>query len=237
MDMGNRMIVEAMLAKNLQPVKTHNCLFKAKGGASGGTLASVMLMFETFKMKELEDLMNPFVIYPAGVKQPTGEIATACGDKTVASYDKVLGKWVAPFVMQACNTRIVHRSNALTQFRYGSNFVYGESIATTNPVVAFLIAASMPVMALLLYFRITRNLLKMVLPKPGEGPTEQQMQQGSFHFRLYGVGKDKNGKEQVVKGSVTALNGDPGYFQVRNPDYSIDQSKIFLISSQHYSLF
>src|SRR5690606_24710663 len=100
-----------------------------------------------------------------------------------AAYDEDFGVWLAPFVMAAINTRIVHRSNALMGARYGKEFTYDEAMMTgkglkarataygiTGALGGFLVAAAI---------RPSRWLLeRYVVPKPGEGPSPEAQRSG-----------------------------------------------------------
>ena len=46
------------------------------------------------------------------------------------AYDDEYGAWIAPFVMEAINARVVHRSNALSGNSYGTDFKYQEAVVT-----------------------------------------------------------------------------------------------------------
>ena len=46
------------------------------------------------------------------------------------NLDPVTGRWNAPFFMASYNTRIVRRSNALTNWSYGRDFRYDEVMDT-----------------------------------------------------------------------------------------------------------
>src|SRR5580700_2627000 len=96
-----------------------------KGTFSGGTAASIKATFAA-AAKDLglvALLKNPFVLTPGfeGPKQPPG-------NKPL--FDQDLDAWTAPFVMATINTRNVHRSNFLTDFPYGRDFVYDEMVLT-----------------------------------------------------------------------------------------------------------
>src|ERR1700724_3600397 len=96
-----------------------------KGTFSGGTAASVKATFAA-AAKDLSLvalLKNPFVLTPGfeGPKQPPG-------NKPL--FDQDLDAWTAPFAMSTINTRSVHRSNFLTDFPYGRDFVYDEMVLT-----------------------------------------------------------------------------------------------------------
>lgn len=181
---------------------------KLRGGFSGGTVASLMnVMREIAADPALRKLMaNPYAVCPddgcVGPRQP---------EVMFAQYDEEARSWLAPFVMSGINTRIVHRSNALKAHAYGADFRYDEAMMTgpgfkgraTATGVAlglggFVAAAALPP---------TRWLLETYLvPKPGEGPTQDQQDSGSYDFRFYG--RTASGQTLLVK--VTG-DRDPGY--------------------------
>jgi short subunit dehydrogenase-like uncharacterized protein len=178
----------------------------AKGGASGGTIASVLnIVQEASKDKELRrELANPYSLCPAGTERNPAQ-------RTVqnAQKDPATGSWMAPFVMAAINERIVLRSNALEP--YADGFTYQEAVMmppgvrgalTANAMVAgmgaFMLGAAMPP---------TRWALeKFVLPAPGEGPSPEAQRTGFFDIRFFGTTKDG----QTIRTKVTG-DRDPGY--------------------------
>jgi short subunit dehydrogenase-like uncharacterized protein len=181
---------------------------KIKGAASGGTIASVMNMIkEATKDAELRKLLqNPYALCPAD--HPFRKKQTDL--KTVA-YDKDMQAWVAPFVMAAINIRIVHRTNSLLGNQYGVDFLYDEAMITGKSVLGaagaaafaagmggFMIAAAIPPSR---WF-----LEKVILPKPGEGPSAKEQLEGHYDLRF--VGKTFDGQEIACK--VTG-DRDPGY--------------------------
>lgn len=181
---------------------------RMRGGMSGGTVASMMnVMRELTRDPALRKFMaNPFAICPDGgkghPKQP---------NVNFAEFDADAGGWVAPFVMAAINTRVVHRSNALTDHAYGRNFVYDEAMfagkglkgrltATSigGGLGAFMLGAALPPSRWVLE--------KFVVPKPGEGPTPEQQEKGFFDIRFYG----RTAQGQTLTAKVTG-DRDPGY--------------------------
>lgn len=179
----------------------------AKGGASGGTIASMMnLMDEVSADKELRSvLVNPYALAPdgdrQGVKQP---------NVTLPTFDRGLGEWQAPFVMAATNTRVVFRSHALLGHPWGDDFTYGESMLTGDGIggrmKAFGLAGALGGAMGAASLRPVRSLLGKVLPEPGEGPSEQVQREGFYDLRFHGV--TGSGDELAVK--VTG-DQDPGY--------------------------
>lgn len=179
-----------------------------KGGASGGTVASMInITKEAARDKALrKELANPYSICPAG-----HGFTERQHNVSKPELDPESGRWAGPFVMAAINTRVVHRSNALSGNAYGDNFRYDESmlmgrgtkgrLAASGFVFglgAFLVGAAIPP---------TRWLMEnTMLPKPGEGPSPEEQKNGFFDIRFHG--KTDDGAE--ISTRVTG-DRDPGY--------------------------
>jgi short subunit dehydrogenase-like uncharacterized protein len=166
-----------------------------KGTFSGGTAASAKATFAA-AAKDLSlvaMLQNPFVLTPGfeGPKQPRG-------NKPLLDED--LGSWTAPFVMATINTRNVHRSNLLMNFPYGKDFVYDEMVVT-GPGEEGEANAKRLVAAV--------NAERMGAvngPKPGEGPSKQERESGSYDLLFVAIAPDGRQIRAAVKG-----DRDPGY--------------------------
>lgn len=178
----------------------------AKGGASGGTIASMLnLVEEASKDSQLrKELTDPYSLCPAGTPRNKAQRSIQTAQK-----DPIAGTWVAPFVMAAINERVVMRSNALAP--YADGFTYNEAVMTrpgfggavaANAMVAgmgaFMLAAALPP---------TRAALeRFVLPSPGEGPSPEAQESGYYDLRFFGTTKDG----QTIRTKVTG-DRDPGY--------------------------
>ncbi len=178
-----------------------------KGGASGGTIASMVnVVKEAVSDAELrQELKDPYSLCPPGhgfsAPQPDVKIA----------YDSVYGSWIAPFVMAGINTRVVHRSNALSSNSYGDEFRYEEAVVTGEGAKGkrMALAATWGVNALMVGLAVPplRWLLEtVVLPKPGEGPTEKAQLEGGFDLVFLG----STAKGNTIGCRVTG-DRDPGY--------------------------
>ncbi|HXP67282.1 MAG TPA: hypothetical protein VN815_17525, partial [Steroidobacteraceae bacterium] len=152
------------------------------------------------------ELADPYSICPAGyaprVRQP---------EVTSAEFDADFNSWVAPFVMSGINTRIVQRTNALSNGAYGPGFAYEEAVLTGQGIKGRLagIAASAGIATFMLAAAIapTRAILqRFILPKPGEGPTPEAQRNGSFDLRFLGITADGQRLRAKVSG-----DRDPGY--------------------------
>lgn len=181
---------------------------KLRGGMSGGTVASLINgVKESISDPVVRKVMtNPYALCPGegerGVRQP---------NVSFTDYNPDADSWLAPFIMASINTRIVHRSNALSSNAYGVGFTYDESMMTGpglgGQARAVAVAAGMGGFITALIIPPTRWLLeKFVVPKPGEGPTPEQQENGCYDYRFFG----RTTAGQMVQVKVTG-DRDPGY--------------------------
>lgn len=217
-DIGCFGMVHQMKKENLHPLHVHSVVYRVRGGASGGTIASVMNLIETCSLSELLRLLNPFYLAPYAesnsVVMPTDALSTTkCMDKFLWEYDSLLGKWTHPHVMQMVDTRIVHRSNALQNYSYGRNFIFTEAMVAPNMLFAVLISVLIPLATICLYIPFIRYVARFFMPSPGQGPNEDLLHNGYFELRMWARGRTAEGDERILHGSVLAVSGDPGYIQ------------------------
>ena len=179
-----------------------------KGGPSGGTIASAMnVMDEVSKNPALRKaLANPYSLAPAdmrtGPEQPNVMIPT----KKDAS-----GEWVAPFVMASVNTRVVQRSHALLGRPWGDDFLYDEAMmmgdGPAGAAKAAVVTGGLGSLIAAASFGPIRKLLtNYVVPKPGNGPSEEKQKTGFYDLRFFGETAD--GKKVVT---MVTGDADPGY--------------------------
>ncbi|MFT6733814.1 MAG: short subunit dehydrogenase-like uncharacterized protein [Polaribacter sp.] len=177
---------------------------KIKGAASGGTIASMLNVFKEVKENpELRKvLVNPYVLCP---KEHKFTLRQKSHKK--AEYDDELKIWTMPFVMAAINERIVHRTNALLDNQYGTDFKYDEAMSGRTSFQAWTFTLGLGGFVMAASISPLRNLLaKYVLPKPGEGPSPEEQLAGMFDLRFYA--NLANGENLVVK---VEGDRDPGY--------------------------
>lgn len=167
---------------------------KMKGTFSGGTAASLKATMAAAATQAgvLDLLKNPFSLTPGftGPKQPSGN---------KPMVDEALGSdiWVAPFVMAAINTRNVHRSNFLMAHTYGQDFVYDEMMIT---------GAGEKGQAIANHVAADKSLGGEGGPKPGEGPSKEERENGFYDVLFLGEDAQGNTARVSVKG-----DRDPGY--------------------------
>jgi short subunit dehydrogenase-like uncharacterized protein len=124
--------------------------------------------------------------------------------------DPETGGWLAPFVMASINTRIVRRSNALQGGAYGPGFRYDECMefrpGRKGLTRAVAISAGLGGMVALGATRTGQRLARRFLPGPGEGPTAEQRERGSFRHEYRTTLPSGRRRVAVVEG-----HRDPGY--------------------------
>ena len=186
-DLGNHFLQregKKQLGKFFNQVKLR--VKAMKGGASGGTIASMAEMIVAAKAdaQVRRDMANPYILCPEkhsySIKQTSVKGPT---------YDKDFGSWSAPFIMEAINARVVLRSNTLRRMAFGKDFSYGEAMLTgagnSGRLKAIALTAGLAAFAGSMVLDPIRNLMnKFVLPKPGEGPSLQDQLNGFFDIHL-----------------------------------------------------
>lgn len=177
---------------------------RIKGGASGGTIASMLnVVEEAGKNPALRKLLvNPYVLCPEG--HPFKQYQT---NHKKAQFEEDTQMWIMPFIMAAINERIVHRTNALLDNRYGEHFLYDEAMSAKKGLQAWGMTLGLGAFMVGASIKPIRNLLaKHILPKPGEGPSKHEQLNGMFDMRFYTT--LDNGDKASVK---VCGDRDPGY--------------------------
>ncbi len=178
------------------------------GGASGGTIASMMVMMEQMSQdKSIQaELENPYSLNPEGEQSGPDGL-----DVNEAIFDDNFQQWTGPFFMAAVNARVVRRSNALAAYPYGKAFSYDERQLTGSDKKAQRkaknIALGSKLTPSIMGWGWVRKLAGKFLPKPGEGPTPEEQLNG--HFEMFFHAQSSDGSQSVK----TRVSGDrdPGY--------------------------
>ncbi len=97
-----------------------------RGGFSGGTVESMREQLAVMRADapQRRIVADPFALSPDRL----GEADTQPPDFAPPSFDSDVNLWTAPFMMAPYNTRIVRRSNALQDWRYGRDLQYREVV-------------------------------------------------------------------------------------------------------------
>jgi short subunit dehydrogenase-like uncharacterized protein len=203
-DLGTYLVVRHLQKAFGVSCKTVRSYFQAQGGFNGGTLASGLNLYGSERVNRIGD---PILLNPPDVRSETEPTPDPIGPQ----YDPDIGAWVGPFLMGIINTRVVRRSSGLFEQwlkPYGSNFDYQEYMKFDEPLgwlKAAGITAGFGLVAGAMRLEPGRQLLQSLGPQPGNGPSEQTMNQGWFRCEL--IGQSESG--QKVYGLI-GDRGDPG---------------------------
>ena len=180
----------------------------AKGGLSGGTIASMATIFEEVSKDKSrrKQVANPYLLND---DKDAPNVRQANVSKP--EYDDEHKRWLAPFVMASINTRIVHRSNQLLGYEYGRDFKYDEAMwmkdGIKGKLSSYAMSAGLLGFATAMMITPSRELLsKHVLPKSGSGPSKEEQENGYFDIRLFG----QTANNDTINTKVTG-DKDPGY--------------------------
>lgn len=192
-DLGVLMLQKEMEKRYGKPAsRIRGRVRSMEGTFSGGTAASLGATMKALAKNPslVKILGSSFGLTPGfkGADQP---------NMLIPKYDKTIDSWVAPFIMAPINTKNVHRTNFLLDFPYGEDFKYDEMVVTSpgdlGKQAAEMVAKANPFAG--------ENT-----PKPGEGPTREQRESGSYDIVFIGETADGETASLCVKGDK-----DPGY--------------------------
>jgi len=205
-DMGTWYLQRAMLERHGVPARqVKGRVARLGGGVSGGTVASMLnLLEEAGRDPSVRRVVaDPYCLYPAGVEPGQDR-----RDQRGMRYDPDFRQWTSPFIMAAINTRVVRRSNALLGFPWGKGFRYEEALLERSILRAarntLATSGGMAVLAL----GPTRKLARRFLPVPGEGPSRQERESGSYEIYYHAVHPTDRNLDMRLK---VSSDMDPGY--------------------------
>lgn len=182
--------------------------FRAKGGASGGTLASGIGMIEA-GAEDRKLAMDPYALCPIeGKHKPSTVLAKSFEYQNQKT-------WGGFFIMAPYNTAIVRRSWGIFEsanpasrpLAYGPAFNYEEYMTTKGPISAFITSVVLYLGFGAILFSPIRALLKRFGPQSGDGPSPEAQEAGWFETTT--VAKSEDGRREVKV--VLKGTGDPGY--------------------------
>ncbi|KAI1146280.1 hypothetical protein F4825DRAFT_466647 [Nemania diffusa] len=164
-------------------------LHELRSAPSGGTLATVLNIFESFSFKEVADSHKPYALSPiSNPKSPPK--ASIQSILTGAYYVPNLGLQ-STSLTAGTDMAVVQRTwgllqqvPALQKRAYGSNFTVREYRKTRNVVTAMAMHYSLLIGgALLAFCPPFRSLLRRFIFQPGEGPSREDSAKDYVEYR------------------------------------------------------
>lgn len=206
-DLGCFLVQERALEQHGEPMsRVTTYVRELHGGLSGGTLASLIEILDHSGDREIRRIPgDPYALLPDGA--PRGPRVR---DVRPVTWDADERTWTGSFVMAPTNAKVVRRSNALLDGRYGPQAY--EEVAAFRPGARGLARAIAQSAGLGLGLAALRSrrargvLVGRVLPAPGSGPDRETRERGGFRMEIVGRHATLPEIRVTVRG-----DRDPGY--------------------------
>ena len=209
-DIGTLLLQETSIKRNQKPCNEVNLYVKSiKGGLSGGTVASMINIskHKPDNPKEQKIFGGPFALNPREYL----EYDTHQPSLKSVKWDEGINRWLSPFIMSGFNSKVVRRTNAILDHRYGRDFAYTEVSTYRKGLRGYFYALSMLITLVALQITLKSRILlfvirKLFFPVPGQGPSREKRESGFFNLDI--IGTINNTKKMSLK---VIGKGDPGY--------------------------
>jgi short subunit dehydrogenase-like uncharacterized protein len=180
--------------------------YQTRGGLNGGTIAT---MLNKLAKSDRKQKVQPDALIPPD-QRAAGPRLKAPKGAQFFGFVRRISRWSTPFIMSGVNARVVYRSvhhrHATGDYDF-SSFGYSEqsSLGRWYAPWSFLLTTKL-LLALAIYgpFVWFRSLLRVFVPKPGQGPSEASIESGYFRMQVFA----ENTKGQTEKISCF-FAGDP----------------------------
>ena len=195
--------------------------YTTKGGLNGGTIAT---MLNKLASGGDNQHIGPDVLVAAGKynevagkitaenESTTPELPTLVQPKGAQFFGFVgrIQRWSTPFIMSGVNARVVYRSMshqqflgsyAFKRFGYSEQSSLGRWYAPGSFIMTTLLLLTLTTLGPFAWFR---SLLSNFVPSPGEGPSEESIEQGFMQLNVFA--ESSSGQKEHLQ---CAFSGDP----------------------------
>jgi len=203
--------------------------YRTQGGMSGGTLSTILTIIEEVPSHQLIEAMQDYALSPGmrAIDSPSPALYYTVPFTSPTQY-------ALSFPMSRPNRAVVQRtwglheyaavSSAATQSEnretvaretYGPEFTYEEYLVqpwlTSRLPAALMNLAYYTILAILIMFPPARWLLKRSAPVPGQGPSEEAMEDGFIEAINYTSSSPSAKHPPTHVKTILRGRGDPGY--------------------------
>lgn len=176
--------------------------YSLKGGLNGGTIATMMNKFETGEYKMMGN--------PRLAMDSTDQELAEATDRNFFGFDTTINRWSTPFIMSSINSKVVYRTSDIMlrmKTPYFKKIAYSEHASLGkwyNPIPFLSTLFILILIQSLSPFSWFRKLLLLFAPAPGEGPSENSIENG--YFKVQSFANSKSGKKEKL---TCSFSGDP----------------------------
>ncbi|KAL9112620.1 MAG: hypothetical protein Q9227_003191 [Pyrenula ochraceoflavens] len=176
------------------PTYSMICAARLKSsGPSGGTLDTVLSIWDKYPLKYLTESRTPYILSPKPPSftppSPRSFLARLFGPFKVSQ----LGLLTTAITARP-NQAIVHRSAGLMHDLYGPRFSYSEYMRVSGRLSGIAIHWALLLFAASLVFRPVRWLMRKFVYSPGSGPTRESTEGNELEYRAVGNADGKSGQ-------------------------------------------
>ena len=207
-----------------QPEKLNiKAYYRISGGFNGGTIATMLNKFETGEYKEMND--------PRLLLHQSDQLIHPPENGHFFGYDKNINRWSSPFIMGAINSKVVYKSASIMRKMgkpYANSISYSEHSSLGkwyNPLPFLFISLMLFSLSIFGPYKWFRTFLKKIMPAPGEGPSEEQIQNG--YFKMKAMANDSQGNQHTL---TMSYPGDPGN---KSTVFFLCESALYLAESEN----
>mmetsp|Transcript_128795 Transcript_128795/g.191986 ORF Transcript_128795/g.191986 Transcript_128795/m.191986 type:complete len:409 (-) Transcript_128795:203-1429(-) len=186
----------------LKEVRTYE-EFADNATLSGGTITTATFQLAKDRKKNSTDF-DPLLSTIAGTKS---QFSTKnISPKKETPIPEMEGRKAGPWVMGPVMVNCVRRSNAL--IGYSEDFKYGDAQVQQESLLGWI--KQMGTTVVIAGNIALPSVFQYLVPKPGEGPSREDMETGFLKLHGYGTMVAKDGSEKKLA-SLFQFNKDTGY--------------------------
>ncbi len=177
--------------------------YSISSGFNGGTIATMLHKYETGEYKQMN---QPNLLFNEKDEQQIH----SPDHINFFGFDSTIQRWSTPFIMGPINSKVVYKSAAIMRKNgtpYAHSISYSEHASLgewLNPFPFILNSLMLIALTAFAPYKWFRNLLKKFMPKPGEGPSEEQIENG--YFKLKAIATNEHHHKKTLEMSY---QGDP----------------------------
>ncbi|KGO67721.1 Saccharopine dehydrogenase / Homospermidine synthase [Penicillium italicum] len=172
-------------------------------GPSGGTLSTVLTIFDGFSMSELSKTMTPFSL--AASPPPKNIPSDSILEKVVGVRSIPDLGTVTTSPSGVCDMSIVYRSSSLMPELYGQNFFFRQFLSVRNALIGVAFHIGFLVVVSLLALSPVRWLVQKFVFAPGSGPRREDSANDRLEYNA--IATADSASPQRVFGKITYHGG------------------------------
>ena len=195
---------------------TIQSFYTTQGGLKGGTIAT---MLNKLAESSNQEPVGPDVLVAAGryvasledtLGTPSLPILVQPKGAHFFGFVQKIKRWSTPFIMSGVNARVVYRSVSEVQqsgsysfkrFGYSEQSRLGRWYTPGSFIMTALLLLTLTTLGPFAWFR---SMLTRFVPSPGEGPSEESIEQGFMQLNVFA--ESSSGQKEELK---CYFSGDP----------------------------